>query len=155
VRIRLLAHQDAAVKVPRRLRKHTATLRRMARTNAVRVPGLCVLFFGGVVAAITFTREPEAPAPRSFTMGWDGATSTDGSERDPAGQFEQRRVGQLLFASTTSDTCRRVLFHNRTGKSYQAGEVPCGQPGPDTVVSGGDRMQALRKAFNKEPAVTP
>lgn len=144
------------MKTPRKLRKPLATLRRTARTNAVRVPALCVLFFGGVVAAITFTREPEPIPPRSFTMGWDGATSTDGSERDPTAQFEQRRVGQLLIASTTSDTCRRVLFHNRTGKSYQAGEVPCGQqPGADTVVSGGDRMQALRKAFNKEPAVTP
>ena len=128
----------------------------MARTNAIRVPALCVLFGAGVVAAITFTREPEVPPPRTFTMGWDGVATADGADRDPVGQFAQRRVGQLLIASAGSDNCRRVLFHNRTGKSYQAGEVPCGQPGSDaSVVSGGDRMLALRKSFQREKAATP
>jgi hypothetical protein len=109
-----------------------------------------VLFAAGVVAAFTFTRPPEeAPPQQQFTMGWDGMVSSDGGDGDPAGQFATRRVGQVLIASTGSDNCRRVLFHNRTGKSYQAGEVPCGHSNEITAVSGSDRIQALRKSFQK------
>jgi hypothetical protein len=69
---------------------------------------------------------------------------------DPVAKFSKTGVGQLLYASDYSDSCRRVLFDNRTGALYDGGRVFCGQqvaPSPTTTSS--DRMTTLRKAFQQ------
>jgi hypothetical protein len=121
-------------------RKSVAALRRLARTNAVRVPVLCILFGALLIATIRHAREA---APLSPSVGLFVG--------DPVAQFSQTRTGQLLFASNTS--CRRVLFNNTSGQSYETGQVHCAQvPGKAGEASGADRMQALRKSFQKDAA---
>ena len=69
---------------------------------------------------------------------------------DPAVRFSDTRVGHVLFASSRSDNCRRVLFDNRTGSSYEAKEIFCGQR-PDQAVEVGssDRLTGLRQFFRR------
>src|SRR5690349_2943255 len=49
------------------------------------------------------------------------------SEDDPVRNFAKTGVGQVLFTAMSSDSCRRNLFDNRTGATYEAGEINCGQ----------------------------
>jgi hypothetical protein len=69
---------------------------------------------------------------------------------DPTVRFSDTRVGHVLFAMSRSDSCRRVLFDNRTGLFYEASEIFCGQ-GPDQAVEviGSDRLTGLQKAFRR------
>jgi hypothetical protein len=69
---------------------------------------------------------------------------------DPAANFLQTRVGQLLFSNYDTDVCRRVLFDNRSGTFIEAGSVFCGpvpEPAPDRI--GQERAQQLLKSFRK------
>jgi hypothetical protein len=137
-----------------------ATLRRLARNNAVRVPALCGLFGALVFAMAYFAREPVV-TPGVLIVSGSGADmgparavgglSTSGLPADdPVAQFAQTRVGQLLYAPIASDNCRRVLFSNDTGGSYETTPVHCGPTvGKSEEVTSGDRIQALRKSFQK------
>jgi hypothetical protein len=140
-----------------------ATLRRLARNNAVRVPGLCALFGALVFAMAYFAREPAATPGVLIVSGGGagmgparaiGGLSTGGlAADDPVAQFAQTRVGQLLYAPIASDNCRRVLFSNETGGSYETTPVLCGPAaGKSDEATSGDRIQALRKSFQKERA---
>jgi hypothetical protein len=55
-----------------------------------------------------------------------------------------------MFASYRSENCRLVLFDNRTGESFEAGQVDCGQ-GPAQVKDGVDqqRVRRLLESFRK------
>jgi hypothetical protein len=161
-----------AVIAARTFRKLMRTLRRLARTNAVRVPGLFCLFTGLLIAAVVYTREPAMPTAPFIMLGLgSGAGTGVGSGAgvrgaglgvndllanglgadDPVVQFGTTRVGHLLFASPVSDNCRRVLFNNSDGELYEAGRVSCGQPADRPVeVSGLDRIEAMRKSFQKQ-----
>jgi hypothetical protein len=133
-----------------------ATLRRLARNNAVRVPALCGLFGALVFAMAYFAREPAAPPGVLMVTGagrTTGGLSTSGlPSDDPVAQFAQTRVGHLLYVPIASDNCRRVLFSNDNGGSYETTPVFCGPAaGKSDEVTSGDRIQALRKSFQKEP----
>ena len=72
------------------------------------------------------------------------------SEDDPVRNFAKTGVGQVLFTAMSSDNCRRNLFDNRTGATYEAGEINCGQ-NPENMPESqsSDRLQSLRKPFRK------
>jgi hypothetical protein len=139
---------------------HNATLRRLARSNAVRVPALCGLFGALVFAMAYFARQPAA-TPGVLMVGGTGTgagrttggLSTSGlPSDDPVVQFARTRVGQLLYVPIASDNCRRVLFSNDNGGSYETTPVFCGATvGKSDEVTSGDRIEALRKSFQKEP----
>ena len=75
---------------------------------------------------------------------------------DPVARFQETRIGHVLYSPYTGDNCRRVFFDNRTGAFYEAGDIPCVQSAAETEpagsggpVQGADRMQAMRKHFQK------
>jgi hypothetical protein len=72
------------------------------------------------------------------------------SEDDPVRNFAKTGVGQVLFTATSSDNCRRNLFDNRTGATYEVGEIFCGQ-NPENIPESqsSDRLQSMRKPFKK------
>ena len=59
---------------------------------------------------------------------------------DPAVRFAETGVGQLLISSTRSDHCRRMLFDNRTGSYYAAGEVFCGHRAAEATHRRGEEV---------------
>jgi len=61
------------------------------------------------------------------------------------------RVGhQRRLSSGRSDTCRRVLFDNRTGVRREAGEVFCGQSADQVVdAETSNRLNSLSKSFHR------
>ena len=69
---------------------------------------------------------------------------------DPALRFSETHVGQIVF-STTSDTCRRHLFDNRTGRSYWVDDhLPCGRKAvPIAEDEPPHRLDALKKSFQR------
>ena len=72
-------------------------------------------------------------------------------EDDPVRNFAKTGVGHVLFTAMSSDNCRRSLFDNRTGATYEAGEINCGQnPEHMPESQSSDRLQSLRKPFNKK-----
>ena len=69
---------------------------------------------------------------------------------DPVMRFAETRIGQVLFASVRSDDCRRALFDNRTGASFDVKPVFCGQSANELVeAERPNRLQVLRGAFQK------
>ena len=100
------------------------------------------LVFAGVQAGREFSNfwgpaSPSAPAPAvPFVV------------IDPVVQFSQNRVGHLLFTSIDDDTCRHVLFDNRTGATVEAGRIVCNSsPARTPDVTGEARMRSLRNSF--------
>jgi hypothetical protein len=69
---------------------------------------------------------------------------------DPIVRFSDTGVGQILFAVSQSDNCRRVLFNNRTGAFYEAKEIYCGEkPDQSDETVGSDRLSELRQFFRR------
>jgi len=69
---------------------------------------------------------------------------------DPTVRFSDTRIGHVLFASSRSDDCRRLLFDNRTGLFYEAREIFCGQrPDQAGEVVSSDRLTGLRQFFQR------
>jgi hypothetical protein len=69
---------------------------------------------------------------------------------DPTVRFSDTRVGHVLFASSQSDDCRRLLFDNRTGLSYEAKKIFCGQTLDQTVeVMRSDRLTGMQQFFRR------
>ncbi len=67
-------------------------------------------------------------------------------EDDPVRNFVKTGVGHVLFTAMSSDVCRRSLFDNHTGATYEAGEVFCGQS-PENESS--SRLLSIGKPFKK------
>jgi hypothetical protein len=124
------------------------------------VPAVCILFGLLLVVALLYARQPAsiAGSDRKWSAGShggsaDGGDATNGlsielTANDPVVNFTRTRTGQLLYASRLNDNCRRVLFDNKTGDSYDVGDVFCGQALRKRVeASGSDRINALRKSF--------
>lgn len=65
------------------------------------------------------------PATIRGTMPGNGDAAKS-ADTDPVLRFLETRVGQLLFSINDSDTCRRMLFDNRTGEATDGGQVRCG-----------------------------
>jgi hypothetical protein len=72
-----------------------------------------------------------------------GAASLDPS--DPVKNFARTGIGHVLFTAPSTDNCRRNLFDNRTGSSYEAGEVNCNRP-PEAQ---NERLQSMSKPFKR------
>jgi hypothetical protein len=69
---------------------------------------------------------------------------------DPASGFAETPIGVMLHASSDAETCRRVLFDNRTGLAYDDGHGHCGlQPTPPAEHLGMERIQAMSRAFRR------
>jgi hypothetical protein len=63
--------------------------------------------------------------------------------------FSQTRVGHIVYSPSADDTCRRMLFDNRTGMSGDAGSVVCQHMAPEAETLPADRLQTLRKTFHR------
>ena len=72
-----------------------------------------------------------------------GAASLDAN--DPVKNFAKTGVGHVLFTAPNTDNCQRTLFDNRTGASYEAGEVNCNRP-PEAQ---NERLQSMSKPFKR------
>jgi hypothetical protein len=119
-----------------------AVWRHTAPTNAVRVLMLSVVF--GSVIALGAHRVWQPAAVQA-------SAPAVAVSADPVVRFTETRVGHLLFAPVGSDNCRRVLFDNKTGALYEAGEMLCGQPQEQVAntATTSNRLQALRQTFQK------
>jgi hypothetical protein len=72
---------------------------------------------------------------------------------DPARQFRENPMGQVLFSPYVGERCRRLLFDNRTGAFESADDVNCVQGGRDSETSTSsaqDRMNAMKKTFRSQ-----
>lgn len=126
---------------------------------------VCVVFGALIVAGLYAVKDPAAlfrPAPISGTGDRPGSERVSDAKdnavtgardldvNDPVVRFSSTRVGHVLYASARGDNCRRLLFDNRTGSTYDAPEVFCGpvleQP---SEAGSNDRLLALRKSFQK------
>ena len=129
---------------------------RKARVHAFRLTAMCVAFAALLTAGLHHRRDLSeffhAAMSRQASLGGAGAGGQADVLRtlDPRSSFGQARVGLMLFAAYNTDTCRRVMFDNRTGVWSEAGNIHCGQPpepGSDQI--GQERALALLKAFRK------
>ena len=107
-----------------------------------RVLAICALFglliLSGVYATGDYTGlfQSISASGAGGLPGMNAAKPTGYDElgpNDPAVRFADTGVGQLLISSTRSDNCRRLLFDNRTGAYYAAGEVFCGQKAAEAI----------------------
>jgi hypothetical protein len=136
--------------------------RRLARWRpaiATRALTICALF-GVVILSSVYATKDHTTLFQLKTSGASGPTAarapslTGSAELDPAdpvARFKDTSVGQVLFTSPRGDNCRRVLFDNRTGISYESNDISCG-PKPEQVVvetQNPNRFDALRKSFQR------
>jgi hypothetical protein len=75
---------------------------------------------------------------------------------DPVDRFSETRIGHILFYPAHGDRCRRVLFDNATGKTYDAPDINCvssemnTRPVPGRPVNQSrDRLDEMSKYFKK------
>lgn len=129
---------------------------RKARVHAVRVvligAGFAALLVSGFHHRRDLAEFLKAAASRpAFVTGAGQAGETEVLRpHDPRSAFPAAQVGLMLFASYNTDFCRRVLFDNRTGKSYDAGQGYCGlQPEAPAEHLGTERILAMGKAFRR------
>lgn len=113
----------------------------------------CTVFCGG--AYLMGVQVPPFKWMWSFQSNGTGANAarpeqptgvSSLSEDDPVRNFAKTGVGQVLFTAMSSDNCRRSLFDNRTGATYEVGEIFCGQK-PENTNS--ERLQSMGKPFRK------
>jgi hypothetical protein len=124
-----------------------------------RVLAICALFglliLSGVYAAREHTGlfQSFSALGRGSLPGINAARPTGYDElgpNDPTVRFAATGVGQLLIASTRSDHCRRLLFDNRTGAYYAAGDVFCGHKADEAVAAESPtRIDVVRKSFQR------
>lgn len=139
--------------------------RRVAPTQVRGVLAICAVFVALIAVSLYAVKDPAAlfgsasgsgtgdvagPADASSASENPITGARDLATNDPVVRFADTRVGHVLYASTTGDNCRRLLFDNRTGNYYDAPQVFCGpvleQP---TEAGSNDRLLALRKSFQK------
>jgi hypothetical protein len=116
--------------------------------------GLSVLIGGGMYVARPVLLFWSKADTGGGVAGEDKASLTGGDDLnpdDPILRFKQTGVGQVLFNKGSSGRCSRVLFDNRTGASYVAKDVDCGQKAEPVVqeVKSTNRMTAVRQSFNR------
>jgi hypothetical protein len=89
--------------------------------------------------------------------GGGGEKGPGGKNRsaDPVDRFTETRIGHVLWYPALGDSCRRILFNNVTGATYDAEAVNCvpsemnttPYPGQD-INQAKDRVNELSKHFN-------
>ena len=124
----------------------TPLWRRLVSTHALLAVSMCVAFVGLIAAGLFWSWRPGIVLPARQPASFSGLTTMK-----PGDRFPETRVGQLLYWPEAGNECRRVLYDNRTSMLQEAGTVACehverqAEPPP----SEGDRLTALRKAFQK------
>ncbi len=128
--------------------------RRAGAHHGVRLVAICLGFAALLAAGLHSGRD--LASMLSATFAKPSHVGADAQGRGAPGVaaaadngFSGTRVGQLLFSSYRSDVCRRVLFDNRTGFSYEAGRIECGVLAEAAADPAHDRAEALRRAFRK------
>ena len=128
-------------------RRLAPLLRRFVPTNATGILAICLLF-GALIAASVYAAKKYTDFGTAGTAGAVLELASD----NPAAQFSKTGVGQVLFANSRGDSCRRFLFDNRTGRSHETNEVACGQPVESAEAAESDRpgrVKAMSKSFQK------
>jgi hypothetical protein len=91
--------------------------------------------------------------------GGGGQGGPGGKRRplDPVDRFTETRVGHVLYYPVLGEACRRMLFDNTTGKTYDAPDVNCIPSEMNTAPLPGqevnqttDRVKEMSKHFNKK-----
>jgi hypothetical protein len=137
-----------------------AIWRRAVPRNLVGVLAICGLFGALLVGGVYFATEPSGALKAPSIAGAGGlpgamkAVPLVGAAslgpNDPVVRFSDTRIGQVLYARTSSDNCERVLFDNRSGAYYDSKEIFCGQtPSQVSEAETPNRLMALRKSFTK------
>jgi len=92
------------------------------------------------------TQGPASAEPKVSDL--IGAKNLDPA--DPALHFAETKMGQVLFTTSNSDSCNRVLFDNSTGTSYWTKTIDCGRPVEEAKASEApNRALAIQKSFKR------
>lgn len=95
-------------------------------------------------------REPKAGTGVQAIKGPGVIGQAELAGDDPVLHFNETKVGQVIFSSARYDTCRRVLFDNRSGARLEAGEVFCAQTDAKVIeAETGNRLHSVSKSFQK------
>jgi hypothetical protein len=126
----------------------------------LRVLAICSMF-ATVIAAGTFVaRDPlglfqsqersETAASGNSGLSDDLTGAVSMGAEDPVKRFGQTQVGHIVFAVASSDTCRRALFDNHTGLTYDAPDVFCGSA-PEQVIAAGNvgKLHSMSRSFKR------
>jgi hypothetical protein len=125
------------------------------RTNILLALTVCAVLTVLIGSAMFFVLPASLFGPKGSGGGGaeNAASLTGGAELgpdDPTLRFAETGVGQVLFARGNADRCTRVLFDNRTGTSYLARDVFCGQKvEPVVQPDGTDRLTVVRRSFRR------
>ena len=129
--------------------------RLFARTAVQRVIVICTVFTAVISAGALVTsdqfgllqwlRQGNGNGLNNAAQSSPPTGAASLSNDDPVKNFAKTGVGHVLFTAPSTDNCRRTLFDNRTGTTYDAGEMNCGQP-PDAQ---NERLQSLGRPFKR------
>ena len=134
---------------------------RKAWAQTVRVTAICAIFGALLLAGFQHRRHLAEMLRTTFTQSHSKSlgnrvNAARGGEAqvlrplDPASGFAETPIGVMLHSSLDAETCRRVLFDNRTGLAYDDGHGHCGlQPTPPAEHLGVERIQAMSRAFRR------
>jgi hypothetical protein len=133
---------------------------RKAWAQTVRVTAICAIFGALLTAGFHHRRDladmlrvafsKSTPFADRLTAARNGDAPMVLRPLDPASGFAESPVGVMLHTSYSSDTCRRVLFDNRTGMTHDAGQGYCGlQPEAPAEHLGMERMLSMSRAFRR------
>jgi hypothetical protein len=134
-----------------------ARSRRKASSNTGRVVAICAAFGVVIAAGIYATKDPQGLLQSATSKSASVAAGSDASSdslasldpSDPVAQFTKTGVGQMLFAKSNSEDCRRVLFDNRTGGFEEVKDMSCGREvlEKEPVSASAARLGAMQKTF--------
>lgn len=71
------------------------------------------------------------------------------SNPDPVANFNETRIGHVLFVEPDGRHCRRVLFDNETGGFSPAGDIECLPEDSSVGAAAEGRMNAIRDGFRR------
>ena len=146
-----------------RVRESSWVLWRVATSTNTRIVMSLTIVFALVLSAGLYRQF--RPSDTSLASGQGGLSGEGaggqngpGSKRrasDPVDRFTETKVGHVLFYPVLGDSCRRMLFDNATGRTYDAPDVNCvpsemnttPYPGQD-INQAKDRVNELSKHFN-------
>lgn len=147
------------------VREWSWVLWRVATSTNTRIIMSLTLVFALVVSAGLYRQFRPGDANLAAGHGGvsgDGAGGQNGPggkrrALDPVDRFTETRVGHVLFYPVLGDSCRRMLFDNATGTTYDAPSVNCVPSEMNTTVVPGqevnqtkDRVHELSKHFSRK-----
>jgi hypothetical protein len=133
---------------PLSFRRRLGRWRRAALGTPVRALAVCVVFGSFILAGIYAAREHTMLFQSLQGAGPNGSPASSGAVAKA--RLSGDGIGQVMFLSASGDNCRRVLFDNRTGLSYETKEVSCGPVAKPVIESGSpNRLAAVRKSFQR------